>query len=224
MAAVRVAGRRPLLWLGAVLLALLVGWLIVKFLFLKAEPDTKHKVQQITLVRPPPPPPPPKPPEKPPEPPKIKEEVKLDPPKPVDEPKPAQQPDAPPPGPLGVDAAGTGPGDGFGLAGRPGGRDVTLGGGGGGLSTTLFANNVARHIAQELARLGALRSAEYRVDLRIWLARDGRIERCEIARGSGDAALDRQVLDGVSRIGALRQAPPDNLAQPLRIRVTSADA
>jgi protein TonB len=123
-----------------------------------------------------------------------------------------------------VDAQGTGPGDGFGLAGRPGGRDVTLGGGGGGMSTTLFANNVARHIAQELARMGPLRNVEYRVDLRIWLTRDGRIERQEITRSSGDPAIDRLIVDGMSRIGALRQAPPENLTQPLRIRVTSADA
>ena len=214
---------RLLLWAGVLVIAALLLWLIVKFLVLKAEPEARHKVQQISLVRPPPPPPP-KPPEKPPEPPKIKEEVKIDPPKPADEPKPAQQPDAPPPGPLGVDAQGTGPGDGFGLAGRPGGRDVTLGGGGGGLSATLFANNVARQIAQELARMGPLRNVEYRVDLRIWLAHDGHIERHEITRSSGDAAVDRLIVDGLEHLSPIRQTPPDNLAQPLRIRVTSADA
>ncbi|MEO8151959.1 MAG: energy transducer TonB [Rhizobacter sp.] len=215
---------KPVLWLGAAIVLALVLWLIVKFLFLKAEPEARHKVQQISLVRPPPPPPPPKPPEKPPEPPKIKEELKIEPPKPVDEPKPAQQPDAPPPGPLGVDAQGTGPGDGFGLAGRPGGRDVTLGGGGGGMSATLFANNVARHIAQELARMGPLRAVEYRVDLRVWLSRDGRVERHEIIRSSGDANVDRMIVDGLAHIGALRQGVPENMTQPLRIRVTSADA
>ena len=219
---------RPLFWLGALLLLVLIGWLVLKFLLVKTEPEIKHKVAQITLVRPPPPPPPPpKPPEKLPEPPKIKEEVKVDPPKPVDEHKPAATPEAPPPGPLGVDAAGNGPGDGFGLQGRPGGRDVTLGGGGGaaaGLSTTLFANGVARQIAQELGRSGSLRNVEYRVDLRVWIDREGRIERHEIARSSGDAAIDKLIADGLAHISAVRLSLPDNLKQPLRIRVTSADA
>lgn len=221
-------------WALAALLLPLAGWLVVKFFSLQTEPEIKHKVAQIQIVRPPPPPPPPpKPPEKIPEPPKIKEEVKIDPPKPVDAPKPEPTPEAPPPGPLGVDAAGTGPGDAFGLAGRPGGRDVTLGGsgsggttigGGGGLATTLFANGVARQIAQELGRAGALRNVEYRVDLRVWLDRDGRIERHEITRSSGDPAVDRLIADGLSHVSAVRQSMPENLKQPLRIRVTSADA
>lgn len=220
-------------WALVLVLVPLAGWLAMKFFSIKTEPEIKHKVAQIQIVRPPPPPPPPlKPPEKIPEPPKIKEEVKVDPPKPVDEPKPAPTPEAPPPGPLGVDAQGTGPGDAFGLAGRPGGRDVTLGGGaagttiggGGGLATTLFANGVARQIAQELGRAGALRNVEYRVDLRVWLDRDGRIERHEIARSSGDPAVDRLIADGLAHISAVRQNLPENLKQPLRIRVTSADA
>jgi protein TonB len=220
---------KPLLWIGAAVLLALIGWLVVKFLLIKAEPEIKHKVAQIQIVRPPPPPPPPpKPPEKMPEPPKLKQEVKIDPPKPADTPKPAATPEAPPPGPLGVDATGTGPGDGFGLQGRPGGRDVTLGGGnggaGGGLTTTLFANGVARQIAQELGRSGSLRNVEYRVDLRVWIDRDGRIERHEIARSSGDAAVDKLITDGLARVSAVRQSLPENLKQPLRIRVTSADA
>ena len=216
---------RPLRWGLGVLSMAVAAWAIWSFLQTEAAPQPQRKVTQIAVLRPPPPSPPPKTPEKPPEPPKIKDEVKVDPPKPADTPKPEAAKEAPPPGPLGVDAQGTGPGDGFGLAGRPGGRDIVLGGGGGtgGMGQTLFANSVARHIAQELARQGALGSAEYRVDLRVWLSKDGRIERWEIARGSGDTQLDRQLGEGLSRIAALRQPTPDGLAQPLRIRVTSTD-
>lgn len=217
----------PLRWGAAALGLVLAAWAIWVFLKADQAPQPQRKVTQIAVLRPPPPPPPPKTPEKPPEPPKVKDEVKIDPPKPVDTPKADAPKEAPPPGPLGVDAQGTGPGDGFGLAGRPGGRDITLGGngaGGGGLGHALFANGVARHIAQELARQGALRSVEYRVELRVWLARDGRLERWEIARGSGDAELDRLLGDGLARIATLRQPMPDGLAQPLRIRVTSSDA
>lgn len=225
--------RLGLLAAGALLLPA-GGWLIWQFLSGEAKDPPPRSVAQITLVRPPPPPPPPpKPPEKPPEPPKIKETVKVEPPKPVEQPKEAEAPKAaePPPGPLGVDAQGTGSADGFGLQGRPGGRPVTEGppvvGGPSAaqrLNHSMFANGVARHIAQELARLGPLRGFEYRVVINIWVDRDGRIERHEISQGSGDAELDRLLQENLNRIAALRQPVPEGMRQPLRIRVTSADA
>jgi len=210
-------------------IALIAGGLIVgiplviaAFVALFTKVDTGHhkSVVQISLVTPPPPPPPPpKPPE---EQPKMKEEVKMEQPKPVEQPQDA--PSSPPPGPLGLDSAGSGPGDGFGLAGRPGGRDVIAGGGGGGLSLSLFGSAAARHIAQELARDTKLKGVKYSIEVRIWLARDGRIEREELLRGSGDREVDDHIREGLRQLGNLRQAVPENLPQPLRIRVTSADA
>jgi protein TonB len=214
--------RRILAWVLGLTLAVPLLGVAVSVLFTKTDPGKHKLVQQITLVAPPPPPPP-KPEEKPPDPPKMKEEVKLDDPKPADEPKPA--PAEPPAGPLGVDATGTGPGDGFGLAGRPGGRDITVGGGGGGgLGLTLFGSSTARHIAQELARDPKLKSSTYQIEVRVWLSRDGRFEREEIVRGTGDRELDALIRSGLNQLSALQQPVPQNLPQPLRIRVTSSDA
>jgi protein TonB len=221
-------GKRWALRIGLGLLGLLALWGAVKFVGASHSDDKpQRKPTQITVLRPPPPPPPPPKQEKPPEPPKIKEEVKIDTPKPVDAPKPAPAAEAPPPGPLGVDAAGTGPGDGFGLAGRPGGRDIVLGGPAGGgaanaLSNATFGNAAARFLAQELARDGRLRGQEYKVVVNIWVGRDGRIERHELVRGTGNAELDQWLIDGLAHAGPLK-APPEGLPQPMRIRVTSAD-
>ena len=213
-------GRVPLLVSGVV--GLLLLGLALDLLF--AKPDSgKHKmVTQITLVTPLPPPP--KPEEKPPEPPKVKDEVKLDQPKPLDDPKPAAQ--QPPAGPLGVDAQGTGPGDGFGLAGRPGGRDITMGEGGGNgrLGLVTFGSSVARFIAQELARDPKLKATPYQFEVRVWLDKDGRFEREEIVRGAGDRELDELIRAGLHSLTAIQQPMPQNLPQPLRIRVTSTDA
>jgi protein TonB len=208
------------LGLGLVLALTLLGG-AVSMLFTKTDPGKHKVVTQISLI---PPPPPPKPPEpKPPDPPKIKEEVKIDDPKPAEDPKPAPQ--QPPAGPLGVDAQGTGPGDGFGLAGRPGGRDITVGGGGGGgLGLTLFGSTTARQIAQELARDPKLKNASYKIEIRVWLSKDGRFQREEIVRGSGDHDLDELIRAGLSQLGAVSTPIPQNLPQPLRIRVTSSDA
>jgi len=215
------SGKAPLV-IGLLFAAVLVGGAF-SALFSKTEVDKHKHVTQITLVVPPPPPPP-KPEVKPPDPPKVKEEVKLDEPKPVEEAKPTPQ-DAPPPGPLGLDANGSGPGDGFGLAARQGGHDITMGGsGGGGLEFTTFANSTARFIAQALSRDERLRGVTYRVEVRIWLKRDGKLQRYELVRGTGDQELDRTIRDGLAQIGDFRQSVPTGLPQPMRVRVTSSDA
>ncbi len=193
--------------------------LALSMLFGRTDPPKHKSVVQISLL---PPPPPPKPKEEPP--PKPKEVVKLEPPTPTPQP-PTPTPQAPPPGPLGVDAAGNGPGDGFGLAARPGGRDIIVGGGGGGgLNRTLFGTNAARQIAQDLARNPRLKDVVYKIDIRVWVSKDGRLEREEIVRGTGDRELDALIREGLRQISALRTPVPDNLPQPLRIRVTSTDA
>jgi len=190
-------------------------------LFFKAEPSKHKTVTQISLVAPPPPPP--KPEEPPPEPPKMKEEVNLDQAKPVDAPKAsAEQPAA---GPLGIDAQGSGPGDSFGLVGRPGGRDITVGEiGGNRLGFTAFGSSTARHIAQELARDPKLKATAYQIEVRVWLSKDGHFEREEIVRGTGDRELDALIRAGLSQLTSVQQPIPQNLPQPLRIRVTSSDA
>src|SRR5215470_1715179 len=98
--------------LGAGAVALVRGFLN------SAPPQSKKVVQEIKVIRPPPPPPDlPPPPPPPPE-----EKVKI--PDPQQKPDPTPSNDPPPGDQLGVDAAGEGAGDGFGLVGRPGGRDL----------------------------------------------------------------------------------------------------
>lgn len=154
----------------------------------------------------------------------MKQEVQIEQPRPVEQP---QQNEAPPPGPLGLDAQGTGPGDGFGLAGRLGGRDITtIGGGGAGasqLSRTMYGNGAARFIAQELARDPKLKTAAYRIEVRIWIRADGHFEREEIVRGTGDPQVDALIRDGLAHLSPYRQPMPENTPQPLLIRVTSTD-
>src|SRR5215470_7935612 len=100
--------------LGAGAVALVRGFLN------SAPPQSKKVVQEIHVIRPPPPPPDlPPPPPPPPE-----EEVKLKEPPP--EPTPTNDP--PPGEQLGLDAQGAAGSDGFGLAARPGGRDLLASG------------------------------------------------------------------------------------------------
>jgi protein TonB len=208
-------------WGGAAL-ALIVAVLLVLWLkdvLTSGKPSRPMKLQQITLVRPPPPPPKP-PEEKPPEP-EVKEEVKLEQPAP-ETPQPA---DAPPPGAdLGVDADGTGDGDGFGLVGKKGAGDLIGGGGGGspwGRYDALLNEALSAAFQQALARDKALKGKNYKVIVKVWIDSSGKVTRAALVDSTGDERADEVLRDALSSMRALRDAPPTDMPQPVKVRVTS---
>lgn len=176
-------------------------------------PEPKRVIQEIALVRPPPPPPPPE--EEPPPPPEIEEEV--------DMPEPEQMPDPiesnePPPGPLGLDADGAAGADGFGLLARRGGRDLLASGGD---RFGWYAGILQRDIVDYLTGDDRLRSSDYDVNVRLWLARDGSVEQIEVVRGSGDVTLDERLRVALQTMSRVAEAPPDDLPQPILLRIRS---
>jgi protein TonB len=210
-------------WLrwGGVLLCLaafvMVGLWLKDFLG-SAEPPKKQGLQQITLIKPPPPPPPPE--QKPPEP-VVKEEIKISEP----DPEPMDQADEPPPGPdLAVDAEGTGSGDSFGLVGKKGGSDL-IGSGRGGNPWAWYdgiVNEAINSAFQDaLAREQALKDKSYKVIVKVWIDARGQISRVVLGDTTGDAKVDQLLKDVLQNLRALREAPPADMPQPIKIRVTS---
>ncbi len=181
----------------------------------------KKQMQQITMIQPPPPPPPPpeiKPPEPEPEPEKIPE------PEPEKEPEPAPEPDEQPAGEeLGVDAEGAAGADGFGLLGKKGGRGLL--GGSGGSTILWYGGQVKRGLEEDLQRLLAdspARQAAYSVQLQVWVNPDGSVNRAELAVPSGNAEVDKALRAALPNVRfSLPKTPPDNMPQPLQVRVTS---
>lgn len=190
----------------------LLAWYVAGLLGEKQHKPKKPPVVTLLPDKPPPPPPPKE--EKKPEPPKEdKKEMKVEPPK---EPQPQAQNE-----PLKMEGmAGDGGGP---FAAGSVGREYT-GGTIGAMQQGLFASRLQRHIQEELNRHRKLRESDYRVVLRLWLRRDGSIERAELASGSGNETLDQQIREAVLQIGAMREAPPENLPQPMRIRLTARGA
>jgi protein TonB len=193
---------------------------VIRNLMTDGGPRKKTVVQQISLLKPPPPPPP-KPEQKPPEPQIKKEEVKLPEPDKPPDPQPAQA--EPPPGPdLGVDSKGDGTGDSFGLVGKPGGKDITtIGGGGGGNRFTWYAGLVQGEIQKILARNAKLRGAEFKATVKIWMSGDGKVQRSELSSSTGNAETDELIRVALAEIPPLREMPPSDMPQPIRLRVTS---
>ena len=203
---------------GLVLVGLAVAVTIalwLKDMLTPKGPVQKMKVQQITLVRPPPPPPPP-PEQKPPEP-EIKEEVKVDQPEPTPEPQPAEAA----PAPLNVGDGAEGGLDVGGTRGAP-----TLPGSGGrgnpwAWYDAILNDAVNSAFQNALSREKALKDKNYRVIVKVWLDSTGRVTRAALVDSTGDIRADEVLKNALRDMRALREGPPSDMPQPVKIRVIS---
>lgn len=201
-----------LLAAGAILILIVGGVMLVRNFLGKEAPQQKKVVQEIRIVRPPPPPPDVEPPPPPPP------DEKVDLPEP--EPTPIQESSEPPPGEqLGVDATGTGGGDAFGLVGRPGGRDLLSTSGGS--AYTWYAGLIKNEILDSLGDEPRARKGSYSVNVRLWVRRDGTVERAELAGSSGNRDRDDAIREALSRMSRISQAPPNDMPQPITLKIVS---
>ena len=213
-------GRLPMLLGVAFSLLILLGVYFLKDKFQKP-PQAKKVVQQITMIQPPPPPPP-RPEQKPPEP-EIKEE-KIEEPQPEQEPENApEESNEPPAAELGLDAEGAAGSDGFGLAARKGGRSIL--GGSAGNTILWYGGQIKRLVEDELQNLLADTEAmksSYAVVVNVWVGPDGRISRSELSSGSVKPEVDQALRTALPKLHlGLGKPPPDNMPQPIKIRLTS---
>lgn len=174
------------------------------------------KREQMVVISLPPPPPPPPPQQPPPEPPKIVEQQQTFQPEEQPQEQPPEPPDAPP---LGTNIQGDGKGDGFGLNRSGNGR---LGGNGSnGTKFGWYAGQVQSRVQQAVQQNAKTRSANLRVQVRIWPDRSGRITRAELAGSTGDPGLDAALRNDVLNGLQLQQPPPDGMPLPIVMRVTA---
>jgi periplasmic protein TonB len=177
------------------------------FLGTKAEPP-KKLVQEVRIIRPPPPPPEVEPP--PPPPPEEEVDLPKPDPTPSDEPAPGDQ--------LGVDAAGTGAGDGFGLVGRPGGRDLLASGGS---AFAWYGGLIKNQILDLLGDDKKARSGSYSVVVRLWVRHDGTVEKANLMGSTGNTERDLAISRALAQLTRVSQAPPADMPQPISLRIVS---
>jgi periplasmic protein TonB len=222
---------------AAALVLVALAALAVRWIARSREAPPPRKVMQFTVVnvqaQPPPKAPPPPPPQQQQQ--KVQEEQ--------DQPQTQRvelkaaelpPPDAPPPTPgggrLALAAEGEGPGDAFNLAGNAGGRGLLSGGGlGGGSGEGVgdgvaarygwYFGRIASQIQDAFQRLKKTRTAEARVEIKVWVDPGGRVARVQLQRSTGDEELDREIQ---SVVGVqLRDAPPPELPNPAIYRFTA---
>jgi outer membrane biosynthesis protein TonB len=210
--------RKLLIALAALLLLALMGYGVYKMTSGKSK--APHKAPKISLIPSTPPPPPPPPKEQPkPEPPKEQKEVKIDqvaPPKEAAPAAPSQE--------LKMDGpAGDGPSafasgaitrDDLSNLGKGGAAPVVSG-----LFNPFknYATLLKGELQRHLARNKDLRQRSYRLELQLWVGRDGSVTRQELVGSSGDTEIDAVIRQSVSSLGAFSQVPPERMPQPIRL-------
>ena len=179
----------------------------------------KKAVTTVKLLPDTPPPPPPPPPKEPPkEQPKEVKEVKE-----VPQPKPEQ---TPPAEVLKMEgAAGDGPSPfaaGAVNSEYKGGEVGTkIGGGPSKYQFAYYTGMIKTQIEQALAKDKALAIGSYKLVVKVWVAGNGHIERFEIAGSSGDPVIDGLIKKAVSEMPPLAEAPPADMPQPVKLKVTA---
>ncbi|CRR19802.1 hypothetical protein PAERUG_E15_London_28_01_14_08278 [Pseudomonas aeruginosa] len=72
---------------------------------------------------------------------------------------------------------------------------------------------------QAMSRDDKVKRLAFQLQVNVWLASDGRLEKVELVRGSGNEEADAAVLDALRRIGKVDQAPPPSLDFPARVLI-----
>lgn len=72
-----------------------------------------------------------------------------------------------------------------------------------------------------LQKIEKLRTAEYRVIVRVWLSPDGTVTKAELASSSGNPDVDERLRSALAQLPPLREQPPEGMPQPVRVRLTS---
>ena len=209
-----------------------IGYFAGAILMTGDAPKRQRKIQMVTLVKPPPPPPIK---EKPPEPEVRKEAPKEEIVEAEAEQSPAdnnpQNNDEPPAGDdLGVDAEGTGAGDGFGLVGRKGGRTLVGSGGGGsggrslmqryGWYTHILQEEIRKKINEHMSKNGGIPEGDHKALIEIVIDSQGRVVDFKIEQSSGNGHMDEALKRTLAAV-KVSEAPPDGMPRSIRLKVSS---
>jgi TonB family protein len=222
--------------LTACLVIVLLLSLGIRWVLTHHEKPGPRKVVTITgvIVKPPeplkptaPPPPPVVRPKQMDEPQRNRVEIKSTDLPPLNAPPPQNAPGG---GRLSLAAEATGEGDAFNLAGNPGGRGLLSGGGlgdgtGGGIGSgtgsryAWYYAKIASELEQAFRKSHRLKTADTRVELRVWADGSGRITRVQLVRSTGQPELD-EALQSVVGL-RLRDPPPPDIPMPMLARFTA---
>ncbi len=123
-------------------------------------------------------------------------------------------------------AAGDGPS--MFAAGKVTNEDLSrMGAGGGGASSltnpfNTYASVIKNELQRHLARRSDLKRRQYRIEVRVWVAEDGRLKNYELLGTTNDGETDEAIRNVLAALPAFSEAPPAKMPQPIRLRIVAS--
>ena len=84
-----------------------------------------------------------------------------------------------------------------------------------------YTDLIKTQIENAMEKDKSLANGSYKVVVKVWVAASGRIERYELVGSSGDADKDALVKKALDEMPPLSEAPPGDMPQPVKLRVTA---
>jgi outer membrane biosynthesis protein TonB len=208
-------GRRRMFFLALVVLVVVALIAFGLNSLLGGHGSGSKKPPKISLLPATPPPPPPPPKEEKREPPKEQKEVKLE---------PVEKKDEPPADPSLKMEGAAGDGPSLFAAGKVTNEDLSrmgAGGTGGGLLNPFntYGAAIKSELQRYLGRRAELKRRQYRIELRVWVADDGRLKNFELLGTTNDVDTDEAIRSVLVALPAFSEPPPPKMPQPIRLRI-----
>jgi len=177
----------------------------------------KKQVTTIKLIPDTPPPPPPPPPKEPP-----KEQVKEQPKEiKVEQPKPAETPPAENLKMEGAAGDGPSPFAAGAVSNEYKGGEVKTIGSDGGAKFNWYAGILKNQIQDALEKDKQLKESQYKLIVSVWLKPNGDIEKLEWSGSDAEPEILQAVKSALDNMPAMREAPPEGMPQPIKLRITA---
>ena len=87
-----------------------------------------------------------------------------------------------------------------------------------------FTGLLKGQIENALAKDKDLAKGDYRLVVKVWITGNGKIERFELEGSSGTTQIDGLIKAALNSIAPLSEPPPENMPQPVKLRITSRSA
>lgn len=207
--------KRVALLLAALLVLGAIGYGL-KQLMSGGAPQKKH-ITTIKLLPDTPPPPPPPPPKEPPkeQPKEQPKEIK------VEQPKPAETPPAENLKMEGPAGDGPSPFEAGAVNKDYEGGDVKTIGSDGGIKFNWYAGLVKSEIERALQRNKKLTNGQYKLVVTVWVKPNGDVDKLEFVQSDAQDGVEQAVKEALDAMPAIREAPPEGMPQPIKLRITA---
>jgi periplasmic protein TonB len=74
---------------------------------------------------------------------------------------------------------------------------------------------------QALQRNKQLTEGQYKLVVTVWVKQNGDIEKLDVVQSDANPEIEQTVKAALNSMPAIREAPPEGMPQPIKLRITA---